>query len=590
MVTGAAIHGSRPSSSGRSRGLLALLGCVALAACGEARAPSPGRTLLAVTYQGHVRALLEKRCVRCHGPRDKQGGYDLSSYAGLLGPGSDGVRNALAGEASSLLLTKLDRAKDRAHFGYLAPEPTELREGETLETRQKADLELLRRWVVELRLAYFDVSVHPPGWLYPGDRNSPEFHGGALRRSGWKLALCTGCHGQELRGGSSGGSCLTCHKRGVEACTTCHGDASRGAGLLAAAPPGDLSWNLDPKLAGVGAHQAHLTPSERFAGAQCADCHVVPEKVSSAGHLDGDLRAEVVFSGLARRRGAEPVYRPLDRACAGSYCHGDTLKDPTAQPVAFFWTSTTPPACNACHGMPGQGIGNAECQLCHAQSVAACTPGEAGCLTTGRRPSDGELVGVRFHRPSLHVDGKAPIGRADATGSCDGCHGTGPFGAPGPDLRGHTEPSAPGVGLHAIHLKGSATAGPLGCVDCHQVPQTVTAVGHIDPDLRAEVTFGEKARGPAGSRERRGPPTYDAKALLCSNVWCHAVDGAQVKEWSWTAPTALACNACHGQPPTRTSKGLPHPVAQDCKGCHVSAFSPDGQLDPAKHPNGRVDL
>ncbi len=396
-------------------------------ACGELREPGPPRPAIAVTYQQQVRPLLEQRCTTCHGKERREGSYDLSSYVGLLGPGSDETPNALAGDERSVLLARLDPASDPEHWDYLLPRPGELAAGEDPARRREADRALLRRWVVEDKLAYFDVLVHPPGWLYAPARGEPTFHGGFLRQRDWDFEACRGCHGSDLRGGSSGRSCETCHQGGPQGCTTCHG--GRGS----EAPPPDLSWSFGRSARGVGAHQAHLSGgSSWWGGAACSDCHRVPASLRDAGHVDDkDLRAEVRFSGVAGQ-GATSGYDATSLTCAGVYCHGGPLQDPTAQRIDPKWTDTgVKLGCTSCHGMPGKGLGGPECNLCHQQSVSACTPREAGCIGTGRRPLDGKDVGIRFLSPGLHIDGKSPLGRP-AAGPCDACHGSGGQAAPPP--------------------------------------------------------------------------------------------------------------------------------------------------------------
>jgi hypothetical protein len=367
-----------------------------LVGCGEVRPPD-GNARLSPTYQGQIRALLQ-RCVSCHAGADPAGDYDLSSYVGLLGPGSDTTRNAIAGDGSSLLLDKLTEAKHRDRL--LSP-AAELAPGESAEDRREADLAALKTWVVDNHLAYFDVSVHPPSWVYPGDRGSRDFHGGALRAVGWSYDGCRGCHGQDLQGGTAGRSCTTCHEAGPEGCTTCHGSRDR-TGAAANAPPADLSWNLARTSPGVGAHQVHLGQSAWRAAMGCDDCHRVPRSPGDAGHL-------------------------FDEGDAGT-------------------------------------------------------------------------------------------------------------------------------------------------------PKT---------DLRAEVTFGARARG-NGSLQ----PSWDRASATCSDVFCHAVHGGTVTQWVWNRKpgAGLMCTGCHGQPPAKTLAGDSHSTSKTCPSCHVSAYDANGQLDLAKHVNGRVDL
>jgi len=125
---------------------------------------------------------------------------------------------------------------------------------------------------------------HPQGWT---TLSSPQFHGITIAAANWQLGSCRACHGEDYHGGSSGSSCYTCHtdENGPEACHTCHGSLENDA------PPKDLSGHLSTASLGVGAHQKHLNN-----GVACTVCHLVPQRVSDEGHLDGMLPAEVTTS------------------------------------------------------------------------------------------------------------------------------------------------------------------------------------------------------------------------------------------------------------------------------------------------------
>jgi predicted CxxxxCH...CXXCH cytochrome family protein len=556
-----------------------------LASCGEIRQPSKPRVLLDETYTS-IQPLLEKRCVRCHSGSEPAGRYDLSTYLGLLGPGSDETRNVVAGDASSLLLTKLHPSS--AHWAYLLPAAAELQPGEPAEWRRDQDLARLKSWVVYNKLAYFDRLVHPPGWLYAPERASAEFHGGYLRARRWDLDSCRGCHGQDLKGGSSKRSCLSCHTSGVlESCTTCHGNGDSPA------PPTDLSWKLTHAAPGVGAHRIHLAARDWWAPVECKDCHKVPATVFDAGHLfddetarTSDGRAELVFGARARLLGVTPAYDREKGTCA-SYCHG-TAFETIGQGSRPAWTSTGTAQCGSCHKVPAV-AGGPDCTTCHPRSVKLCTVGkDPACLPTGNG------TGVAFLKPELHGDGKYPLGKLEQNEeACWSCHGTqASGGAPAPDLHGGTQSSLVTVGMHAAHLKETSIPHAIPCASCHEVPKAIRDKGHFDSDLPAEVVWSDLATGKARSASLDLKPTWNRSTATCSNTYCHsALDGGKVKEWKWTAGVAdgIGCGSCHGEPPTKTLSGLPHPAATSCQGCHSSAYN-QGKLDPTKHLNGKVDL
>ncbi len=139
-------------------------------------------------------------------------------------------------------------------------------------------------------------------------------------------------------------------------CTTCHGsmanhidgkldvaslgcDACHGKGPDGAPPPGLGGVASSPA---VGAHARHLDatlPDRIGKVARCDACHVVPDAVSSPGHIDASPPADV-------RLGTQESYDPTTRRCTVD-CHFD--RDPGPQ-----WddASGLARACDACHGMP----------------------------------------------------------------------------------------------------------------------------------------------------------------------------------------------------------------------------------------------
>jgi predicted CxxxxCH...CXXCH cytochrome family protein len=125
------------------------------------------------------------------------------------------------------------------------------------------------------------------------------------------------------------------------------------------------------------------------------------------------------------------------------------------------------------------------------------------------------------------------------------------------------------------------------------VPAALEDKGHIiGDDLPAEVTWSELASGKLRGASVDLKPSWSRASATCSNVYCHTLDGATVKQWKWTEGVAggLGCTSCHGQPPAKTVTGGAHPATSaECKVCHASAYDANGKLDPSKHINGKVD-
>ena len=435
-----------------------------------------------------------------------------------------------------------------------------------------------------------------------------ELTWGALATAGaatpaWDGATCTTyCHGQTLKPGGSNltptwttvdgtqAACGTCHGLPPNlphpqstACATCHGMVIDANGGFTApdlhingqvdvvsmacdtchgsngdpAPPTDTQGNTDTGSTGVGAHQQHLTGGDWHRPVVCEDCHKVPTSVGSAGHVDASLPAELTWGAVATADGATPAW---DGASCTNYCHGDTLLAGGTN-TAPVWTQVdgTQAACGTCHGTPPDGPHpqNSNCALCHGDVIAA----------------DGSWVDA-----TRHVDGTVDV----IAMSCDTCHGSTVNPAPPTDTQGRVATSLPSVGAHQSHLKTSSWHGPVGCADCHLVPTDVSAVGHIDTPLPAELMWGALATADAAS------PAWNGAS--CTN-YCHGqtlLPGGTNKAPSWTKVdgTQAACGTCHGLPPAGS-----HPAIASCEVCHGMVIAADGSfVDPSRHINGVVNV
>jgi predicted CxxxxCH...CXXCH cytochrome family protein len=151
--------------------------------------------------------------------------------------------------------------------------------------------------------------------------------------------------------------------------------------------------------------------------------------------------------------------------------------------------------------------------------------------------------------------------------------------APPNDLEGHSDVVYPGVGAHQIHLSASATHTAVACDECHVVPATVSAPGHIDSLPPAEIVFGRTA-----SANGRGSPLYDPSTHTCRNVYCH---GPAAPVWNQPRTSEEACGTCHTLPPAP-----PHVVFDKCSVCHGSVVGPDNRtiIDPSRHVDGVVEV
>lgn len=338
-------------------------------------------------------------------------------------------------------------------------------------------------------------------------------------------------------------------------CTACHGSVRPGSPEQQAAPPIDIDGHTESWRPGVGAHQIHLTATPTHGPVACDQCHVVPLAADSPGHADSARPAEFTPGLVANLAGTTPRYDPAEGSCAEVYCHGD------AEPV---WTSprSSAQACGSCHTLPPP--------VPHEQSVY-CVDCHGAVIGPG----------LAFVDPSRHVNGGV-----DVVGECYDCHGTPASFAPPPDLSGEIDVSSIGVGVHQAHLTGGGSSRPVPCEACHNYPDEVGAVGHLDPSPYAEVIFGDIAV----LRERQ--PVWDRDQRSCSATYCHGPGSAEESSspaWTRAATTPLSCTACHGMPPPP-----PHSEGEDCAGCHGSVVSGrPGEVvvdHPELHVNGQIEL
>lgn len=337
-------------------------------------------------------------------------------------------------------------------------------------------------------------------------------------------------------------------------CSGCHGSDDDPA------PPLDLAGNDSSSERGVGAHQRHLAGGDSSRALSCGECHVVPDTVDDAGHLDGDDVAEVALIGVARAHGGTPSWSPSTLTCSDSWCHGPRVEENTSPQ----WTAQQSLGCDGCHGAP-PAVPHpqiATCGDCHGSVVA------------------GDHVTIIDR--ALHVDG---VVQFIPEPPCNRCHGDDSSAAPPVALSGETSTSAPGVGAHRAHLNGSGSARAVSCETCHVVPSTWISPGHVDDTTPAEVVFSGIAvlwnAQPAYTNGR------------CADTYCHGASfvsgnasGGSLTEPSWTTVdgSQSACGTCHALPPP-----APHPDnADDCSACHQNVDASRNFTRPDLHVDGDV--
>lgn len=167
----------------------------------------------------------------------------------------------------------------------------------------------------------------------------------------------------------------------------------------------------------------------------------------------------------------------------------------------------------------------------------------------------------------------------EPTASCVSCHGstaTGP--APPNALGGNDDPSSRGVGAHTAHLQASVSA-PVACTECHAVPATVDAPGHIDDGWPADLLWGTLTTTDGATA------TWDGATLTCSGSYCHgATMAAPGPDPVWT-DTGTSCASCHLFPPP-----APHPATGPCGDCHAPTAVGMGLGDSSTHIDGILQV
>lgn len=457
-------------------------------------------------FEEDVESILSARCESCHAGDAPARGYRVGAYLDVIACVGSPPRSAV--EPSNGRAPILTALGTEVHRSVVSD----------------AEADALARWVRAGSPA-FRGTVHSPGILNP---RSPEWHGRVLSHAGWSPILdaedpsaCGRCHEgapvrpEGVRFSAPGATpCTSCHTapEGVFACPTCHGAGSRSY------PPRDPCF-FPADAARAGAHAAHVDPSQ--ANLPCSACHPAPGKPTISGlHADGAV--EVVFDSTVVR--GEASFDGRSGACAVS-CHdrGGARSQPA-------WTETSPMGCGDCHASPPANHFSGPCSTCHG---------------------DANADGTALTDTSLHLNGRVDVG--DGSGQCGACHGDG------------ADPW-PKTGAHTAH-RSPILSTPVECNDCHVVPASLHAAGHLNGTVEVVLSGRATARG--------ARPVWDG--ATCTEVACHGaglVDPpALVPRWTDTSGAAKTCTACHGAPPTQ------HTASTSCdrSTCHGSEVSRDAQ-------------
>ncbi|HEY1959360.1 MAG TPA: CxxxxCH/CxxCH domain-containing protein [Polyangiaceae bacterium] len=490
-------------------------------ACAVERADAP-----APPTWDDVAPLLQAKCASCHAGAGAAASYRVGSYVDAIACVSpSGAAATLPSDATAPIVATLAAPP---HVGLL-------------DDDQQA---LLLAWI-DGGAPAIGPSVHPPGFANP---RSSDFHAASLRAARWRPMLdpsdpgaCGRCHDGTLSRPASvtvsapdAPSCATCHDQpgGIVACGTCHGTRDH------AYPPRDSCFF--PNDPPGGAHAAHVEPSSLDAtGLACSTCHPTPSPNAVISGSHGDGAVEIAFD--PSRVTPEASWDSAASQCAVA-CHDRGGARPHPK-----WNDATPMGCNDCHASPPAKHFQGPCTTCHAEANATGTALAGG---------------------ALHMNGKVDLG--DGSGKCGACHGSG-------------DDPWPRDATHQAHANPSIAA-PVACGDCHVVPSSIFAPGHLDAPL--SIRFSGHAL------DRGAVPTFDG--TTCRNVACHGAnlaDPPASPAWSDTSGAQIACSSCHPAPPSE------HTTSTDCNRsiCHGAEVSPPPNLGitpsgRSLHVNGVIDV
>lgn len=511
------------------------------------------------------------RCATCHGDPQREGDYLERAAPPRDLYGQDRVSSAGVGAHAIHLKAGPGHAAVACRECHVVPErvdekghaddarPAEIHFGALARARGHAPSYDAQVQTCKDSYCHGDAR---PLWTEPRQDACGTCHGLPPPAPHPQSEQCSACHGEVI---DARGRFLRPerHIDGVvdyaaSECNTCHGSEDN------AAPPRDTRGSSAVTALGVGAHQAHLTGGRFGRPLECFECHRVPEKVEEPTHVDAPP-AEVALSGVAVTQGRAAHWDAASATCTDSWCHSPTPGAGRASPV---WNASHDLGCASCHGAPPPAPHPqmTDCARCHAEVVG---PDNASIIDRMR-----------------HVDGRVDV---DVSQDCASCHG-GANEAPPRDVAGNMLTTAPGVGAHQAHVVGTGLARPVPCVECHTVPSSVLAPGHVDTPRPAELNFSGVALAFGAT------PAY--RAGSCQTTACHGAvfpkgraSGGTHTTPSWTLVdgTQAACGSCHGLPPPAPHVGVV--PGYPCHGCHQNLAEDDVTFKyPELHVDGQVTL
>jgi len=313
------------------------------------------------------------------------------------------------------------------------------------------------------------------------------------------------------------------------------------------APPADIAGNEGTEHRGVGAHQVHLAGGSYSVGFPCRTCHVVPDSLYAAGHIDSTEHAEVTFGGLAVQDGATPEWN--GSSCQNVYCHGNFEFGQRQNAPVWTQVNGTQAQCGSCHALPPTGGHPASevCQLCHSTIVGS----DQQIIDKAGHVNGGAALGA----PGDHDSERFPINSGHHQGAWQGCS--------------------------ACHLN-PANFEDVSCLNCHQHEQSAMNTTHAGITGYAYVSRNCLTCHPNGDRADARFPEHD-------NLHFPIYSGNHANMWSECAichvnpqrRSDVSCFACHGQGGIdNIHAGITgyNYDSSACIGCHPSGDKSDARF------------
>lgn len=439
--------------------------------------------------------------------------------------------------------------------------------------------------------------------------------------SGQATPVFVNMTGSKVWGGTANLSCNGCHGR------------SAGATWVSAAGAPNYANKYDASLKTANSHEKHTASMTDSRG--CANCHnstvdlgvAAKMRDYSSNHVNRVRDVEFRLGGS---------YAEADKTCA-TYCHSNVQAPGGSGTATVYaniaWGSNGTTTCAGCHSnmavlqeiAADLNLGSHkrhtvdrsyDCSLCHGTGNSPTTTGPAHADGSINLAFTDKAAGTTYSQPLVNAPGEgygtcstsACHGRATRNWgvsttlpTCEKCHGsanTAQTAATFKDTAG--SPASPYVGTHVSHLAGTHNySNPITCDQCHSVPATPDAAGHMD-GLPATLAWGSLATHPSitgGVEGAAMAPDYVSAGRVCNNTYCHAglrkaSDGTAQGTGStpsWNDPAYLGgtgCGKCHMNPPA-----YPHSSSTNCSACHNHlAQSNVAFIDKSKHLNGSIEV